>query len=94
MWTNFVTHTHIHRAITVDNIWTDVDEWQELSAKIVADIRKVMNDTTILSAPLQAYIIPPVDAHQVCACVFLSLLSSNRFGRIKSIHSNGMDDRK
>lgn len=43
------------------------------SAKIVKNIRNVMNDTTVVSVPIQAYIIPSVDAHQVLA-ILQSLL--------------------
>lgn len=39
------------------------------SAKIVQDIREKMNDTKVVNVPIQAYIIPSVDAHQVCSTI-------------------------
>lgn len=35
------------------------------TAKIVDNIRKTMKDIAIVNVPIQAYIIPSVDAHQV-----------------------------
>lgn len=63
----FVRMNHFDRALTVDNIAVAADDGPAVSAKIVADIRSAMNNTSnILSVPLQAYIIPETDAHQVC----------------------------
>lgn len=62
-----------HRALTVDNVAVEADDGPAVSAKIVADLRIAMNNTNnILSVPLQAYIIPETDAHQVCVgCAWL-----------------------
>lgn len=44
-----------------------IDNGPTTPAKIVRDIRNVMNDTTVVNVPIQAYIIPSVDAHKVIA---------------------------
>lgn len=54
-----------NRAITNDENAKEVDEGPLTSAKIVDSIRNIMNDTHYVSVPIQAYIIPSVDAHQV-----------------------------
>lgn len=35
------------------------------TAKVLRDVRTLMNDTSVVGLPIQAYIVPSVDAHQV-----------------------------
>lgn len=70
----------LNRAITNDEKWIETDDGPETSAKIVDNIRKTMNNTALVSVPIQAYIIPSVDAHQVispCNSVDIPLQPSN-----------------
>lgn len=61
-----MNHFPIVRVITNDDpTHSGIDDEPITSAKIVQDIRNVMNDTKIVNVPIQAYIIPSVDAHQV-----------------------------
>lgn len=61
-----MTFSPIVRVITDDDLdHPGHDDEPITSAKIVQDIRNVMNDTKIVNVPIQAYIIPSVDAHQV-----------------------------
>lgn len=54
------------RVITNDDIGHQTEiEGPITSASIVRNIRNIMNDTKIVTVPIQAYIIPTVDAHQV-----------------------------
>lgn len=67
-----------NRAITNDDTSTEIDGGPITSAKIVSNIRKTMNDTVIVNVPIQAYIIPSVDAHQVKFKVpFLNLIGES-----------------
>ncbi|XP_031619772.1 xaa-Pro aminopeptidase ApepP-like [Contarinia nasturtii] len=54
----------VARAITNDEISPEIDKGEPTSAKIVANIRKVMQDVNHVNTVLNAYIIPSVDAHQ------------------------------
>lgn len=52
------------RAVTNEKL--DENVVPKTSAKIVLEIRDLMNDTETVNVPIQAYIIYSVDAHQVC----------------------------
>lgn len=54
-----------NRAITNNDKPPEDDGGIPTSAKIVRSIRNTMNDTQYVNIPIQAYIIPSVDAHQV-----------------------------
>lgn len=54
-----------NRAITNDRLSPEPDGDLLTSAMIVNRIRLTMNDTPSVNVPIQAYIIPSADAHQV-----------------------------
>lgn len=56
----------IFRAITDDDANNMNDGSDAYStAKVLRDVRTLMNDTSFVGLPIQAYIVPSVDAHQV-----------------------------
>lgn len=67
----------LFRAITND--FNDDGEGPITSAKIIDNLRKIMNDTNVVGVPIQAYIVQSVDAHQVqfFLDIFFLLLFAN-----------------
>lgn len=63
----------LNRALTNDDTSTEIDDGAITSQKIVDNIRKLMNDTKIVNPPIQAYVIPSVDAHQVISQIAISI---------------------
>lgn len=65
----------------------------KITGELLRQLRQAMRNCKYFSEPIQAYIVPSGDAHQVCKVTFTAwvrLLESNTFNRVTSKHKTYM----